>query len=146
MVGDLIDLDFATTTLDNPVALRWIADAVTKEEFDALVNITTALKAGQSTVVWQDATGAACLLRHFVLTALNEQYQARVLLRRLGQTITEKGWRHTGRELVEFAFFLPNNHLKTIYGSNDELPLWRRIKRPFDFAWRGIRRIVRAAR
>jgi hypothetical protein len=146
MVADLFDLDVAATHFSESPAFSLISTDVSVAEVNGLSHLLTVLGDGGAEALWPEDSGAARLLRHFVLAPVDEHYQARVLLRRMKQTVEEEGvWKFL-RGLGEFGFLLSDDHLDKIYRDDKTSHAWQRIKRPFDFAWRGVSRIWKASR
>jgi hypothetical protein len=145
MVSDLFDLGVAETDRFESDVFPLVSTDVSRDEVLALIELVTSLRKKDVTTCWTDEHNTALLLRHFVLAAINEQYQARVLLRRVVQTYREIGVTSTARELIQYTFFLPNDHLAKLYGKTT--PYWiLRLSRPLNFAWRSIKRLYKSTR
>ncbi|MGC4065929.1 MAG: nucleotidyltransferase family protein [Polyangiaceae bacterium] len=144
MVADLVDLGFDHGVAQHAAVLSAIGRSVSRQELEAMVPLTEALRTGQHRMLWDRNTDESRLLRHFVLTSLDEGYRARVILSRYRQMLDEVGFVAVLNEVFTAAFLLPESNLDKIYGGPTASPKLRRLVRPADFVLRGLRRLGQA--
>jgi hypothetical protein len=143
LMADLVDLSPPRFTELLPEIARLIGNVVSPDELSGLRLLADALRSSSHPFLFQQDTPEGLLLRHFVWVCLDERYRAEAMLYRLLQSAREDGVLALTRQLFRFAFALPDEHLSKLYPETTS-PLVRRIARPFDFALRGFRRVLRS--
>ena len=142
MVSDLFDLGVAITDSFDSQVFPLASTDVSREEVLALVQLAVILRESNIATGWKENDGASRMLRHFVLSALNEQYQAQVLFRRTVVGIEDVGLIAATREFLQYAFFLPDDHVRYLDNHPSRNVLLVRLMRPFKFAHRAVKRLV----
>lgn len=144
MVSDLAVMGYADDPALRVGAHRWIFHAVSEAELQAIATLIKCLQLDKLEALWESDDDAALLLRHLVYVVTNERYRAQVELRHIGQAVREDGIMSVLRNYSTYALFLPEASLRRIYGDSPRSLLMLRLVRPADFAYRGIRRLMRA--
>lgn len=143
-VADMVDLDLVGS-LERGDFERWrpwVERDVSQVEIEALSDMCRRLQNGDSAnAIWIRNDGAALMLRHLVLGAVDGEYRDSLRLRSLTSVLPSRGRGATLLRTVWGATILTRGQIEAAYGKpRSSWGYWGyRLYRPFDLAKRTLR-------
>lgn len=140
-VGDMVDLNLVGS-LESGEFERWkalVEQDVSLVEIEALSDMCRRLQSGDGTkTIWTGNDGAALMLRHLVLGAVDAEYRDSLRLRSLASVLPSRGRGATLMRTVWGATILTRGQIEAVYGTpSSRWGYWfYRLYRPFDLAKR----------